>query len=170
MGFTPLEGLMMGTRSGSIDPGILTHLVRSGNARSDDLDRILNRHSGLLGVSDVSSDMRDIVEAMRNGNERARLAFDIFIHRLCACIGALAASLNGLDVLVFTAGIGENSADVRRATCERLAFLSIGLDEARNSSTKPDADISRAGSTVRVLVIRAQEDWAIARECLGLLE
>src|SRR6266542_1383497 len=101
MGFTPLEGLMMGTRSGSIDPGILTHLVRSGAARAEDLDGILNRQSGVRGVSGVSSDMRDIVEAMHNGNERAQLAFEIFIHRLCACIGSMAASLGGLDVLVF---------------------------------------------------------------------
>jgi acetate kinase len=169
MGFTPLEGLMMGTRSGSIDPGILTHLVRSGAARAEDLDSILNRQSGLLGVSGVSSDMRDIVEAMRNGNALAKLAFDIFIRRLCACIGAMAASLGGFDVLVFTAGMGENSADVRRAACERLAFLGVSLDEALNSSTKPDADISLRDSTVRVLVIRAQEDWAIARECARMV-
>src|SRR5438876_791052 len=101
MGFTPLEGLMMGTRSGSIDPGILTHLVRTGAARAEDLDAILNRQSGLLGGSGVSSDMRDIVEAMHKGNARAKLAFDIFIHRLCAYIGAMTASLGGLDVLVF---------------------------------------------------------------------
>jgi acetate kinase len=169
MGFTPLEGLMMGTRSGSIDPGILTHLVRTGAARADALDGVLNRQSGLLGISGVSSDMRDIVQAMRNGSERAQLAFNIFIHRLCACIGAMAASLRGLDVLVFTAGIGENSADVRRAACERLAFLGVSLDEAGNSSTKTDADISLRDSTVRVLVIRAQEDWAIAQKCLELL-
>jgi len=169
MGFTPLEGLMMGTRSGSIDPGILTHLVRSGAARAEDLDGILNRQSGLLGVSGVSSDMRDIVEAMHNGNERAQLAFEIFIHRLCACIGSMAASLGGLDVLVFTAGIGENSADVRRAACARLVFLGIAIDEGRNSSSKPDVNISRGDSGIQVLVVSAQEDWAIARECLGLL-
>jgi acetate kinase len=113
--------------------------------------------------------MRDIVEAMRNGNALAKLAFDIFIRRLCACIGAMAASLGGFDVLVFTAGMGENSADVRRAACERLAFLGVSLDEALNSSTKPDADISLRDSTVRVLVIRAQEDWAIARECARMV-
>jgi acetate kinase len=169
MGFTPLEGLMMGTRSGSIDPGILTHLVRSGAARAEDLDAILNRQSGLLGISGISSDMREIVEAMRNGHERAKLAFDIFIHRLCACIGAMAASLGGLGVLVFTAGIGENSAEVRTAACERLAFLGIALDDATNTSCKPDADISCCDSAVRALVIRAQEDWAIARECARMV-
>jgi acetate kinase len=143
--------------------------VRSGDARAEDLDAILNRQSGLLGVSGVSSDMRDIVQAMRSGNERAQLAFDIFIHRLCACIGSMAASLSGLDVLVFTAGIGENSDDVRRAACERLEFLGIGLDQTQNSSTKSDADISLRNSAVRVLVIRAQEDWAIARECARIV-
>ena len=169
MGFTPLEGLMMGTRSGSIDPGILTHLVRSGSARAEDLDGILNRQSGLLGISGVSSDMRDVVQAMRDGNTRAKLAFDTFIHRLCACIGAMAASLGGLDALVFTAGIGENSPEVRHAACERLGFLGIALERAKNSTMKPDADISALGSRVRVLVIRAQEDWAIAETCARLL-
>jgi acetate kinase len=170
MGFTPLEGLVMGTRSGSVDPGILTHLVRTGAARAEDLDNILNRQSGLLGVSGISSDMRDIVEAMRNGNERAKLAFDIFIHRLCSEIGAMAASLGGVDVLVFTAGIGENSAEVRAAACQRLAFLGITVDDDKNSTSKPDAaDISAQGSRVRVLVIRAEEDWAIAQKCVRML-
>jgi len=107
---------------------------------------------------------------MCKGNARAKLAFDIFIHRLCACIGSMAASLGKLDVLVFTAGIGENSDDVRRAACERLAFLGVGLDQARNSSTKSDADISLRDSAVRVLVIRAQEDWVIARDCARLMQ
>src|SRR6185437_16519359 len=102
------------TRSGSIDPGILSHLIRTGTVRAEDLDTILNRQSGLLGISGLSSDMRDILAAMQGGNHRAKLAFDLFIHRLCACIGAMAASLKGLDVLVFTAGIGENSPEVRQ--------------------------------------------------------
>ena len=169
MGFTPLEGLMMGTRSGSIDPGILTHLVRSEDACAEDLDAILNRQSGLLGISGISSDMRDILEAMRNGNQRAKLAFDMFIHRLCSCIGSMAASLGGLDVLVFTAGIGENSPEVRHAACRRLAFLGVSLDESKNASSKSDVDISRSNSRARILVIRAQEDWAIARECLRIV-
>ena len=169
MGFTPLEGLMMGTRSGSIDPGILTHLVRSGHANQAELDDILNHQSGLLGISGTSSDMRDIVSAMRDGKERARLAFDIFIHRLRAGIAAMTASLRGLDVLVFTAGIGENSPEVRRAACEKLGFLGIQIDDANNLSAKLDADISSLASRVRVLVIRAQEDWAIAQVCSQLL-
>lgn len=151
-----------------MDPGILVHLLRSGTSAAD-LDNILNRQSGLLGVSGLSSDMRDIVEAIRVGSERAKLAFDIFIHRLCACVAAMAASLRGLDVLVFTAGIGENSAEVRQASCERLKFLGIAVDERKNIATEPDTDISASDSRVRVLVIRAQEDWSIAQTCYSLL-
>ena len=169
MGFTPLEGLMMGTRGGSVDPGILIHLLRSGMAASD-LDHVLNRQSGLLGVSGISSDMRDIVQAMGKGNQRAKLAFDIFIHRLCGCVGAMAASLRGLDVLVFTAGIGENSAEVRQAACERLQFLAVSIDQVKNSVAKPDVDISAPGSRVRILVIGAQEDWSIAQKCGPLVQ
>ena len=169
MGFTPLEGLVMGTRGGSMDPGILIHLFRSGMAATD-LDNIINRQSGLLGVSGISGDMRDILEARGDGNQRAKLAFDIFIHRLCACVGAMAASLRGLDVLVFTAGIGENSAEVRQAACERLQFLSVSMDYVKNSAVKPDVDISAPGSGVRILVIGAQEDWSIAQKCVHLVQ
>lgn len=168
MGFTPLEGLAMGTRSGSVDPGILIHLMRTASAAGDELDRSLNHKSGLLGISGVSSDMREVLQAAREGNQRAELAFDIFVHRLQSEIGAMTASLSGLDVLVFTAGIGENSREVRQAACERLGFLGIELDGGQNSSAEPDAEISSAASKVRVLVIRAQEDWAIARECVRL--
>ena len=169
MGFTPLEGLMMGTRSGSIDPGILTHLLTTENLDAAKLDRLLNHDSGLLGVSGISSDMRDILTAAAKGNTRAQLAFDIFIHRLQSETGAMAASLDGLDVLVFTAGIGENSPEVRHSACAKLEFLGIMLDEPANSALSPDAEISRATSRVRVLVIRAQEDWAIAQKCVELL-
>jgi acetate kinase len=166
MGFTPLEGLMMGTRSGSIDPGILTHLIRTGEAKPTELDHVLNHQSGLLGISGLSGDIRDILDAMRKGNERAKLAFDIFVHRLASSIGAMAASLGGIDVLVFSAGIGENSPDVRLKTCASLAFLGIELDDSANASAKPDIEISPPDSEVRVLVIQAQEDWSIARECV----
>jgi acetate kinase len=167
MGFTPLEGLMMGTRSGSIDPGIFTHLVQTGAGNPADLDKFLNHESGLLGVSGVSNDMRDVLSAAQKGNKRAKLAFEIFVHRLQSEIGAMAASLAGIDVLVFTAGIGENSPEVRRSACARLEFLGIELDETANSSAKLDTDISLPDSRVRILVIRAQEDWSIARQ--GLL-
>jgi len=175
MGFTPLEGLMMGTRSGSVDPGILIHVLRGDptdprrNPRDpaliESVDHTLNHQSGLLGISGISSDLRGVLEAMQSGNKLAQLAFDIFVHRLQAEIGAMAASLGGIDALVFTAGIGENSPEVRKATCSKMSFLGIQLDHARNSSVQPDGEISSPASRVRVLVIRAQEDWAIAREC-----
>lgn len=165
MGFTPLEGLVMGTRSGSIDPGILTHLVRSGAARADELDGILNRESGLLGISGVSSDMREVLEAKRNGNERAGLAFDIFVHRLRKSIAEMVVSLGSLDALVFTAGIGENSPEVRKAACDGLKFLGLVIDDHKNLNAKTDTDVSGANSRLSVLVIGAQEDWAIARKC-----
>jgi acetate kinase len=168
MGFTPLEGLMMGTRTGSVDPGILIHLMRTDAASAKDLDEILNRQSGLLGISGISSDMRDVLEAASTGNDRAKLAVEIFVHRLRSGILGMAASLGGLDVIVFTAGIGENAAAVRLATCDKLGFLGVQLDKQNNSSVKPDAEISISKSPVRVLVIRAQEDWAIARECVRL--
>ncbi len=170
MGFTPLEGLMMGTRSGSVDPGILIHLARKHGYTPDDLDRILNRESGLLGLSGVSSDLREVLAAARQGHSRAQLAFDVFLHRLRAGIGWMLASLGGLDALVFTAGIGENSSDVRAGACEPFAFLGLRLDPVKNADPAGDADIAMADSSIRVLVIRAQEDWAIARECRRLLE
>jgi acetate kinase len=169
MGFTPLEGLMMGSRSGSIDPGILIHLVRKHGYTADDLDRILNRESGLIGLSGVSSDMRDVVAAMKQGNPRARLAFDVFVHRLRHFIGSMLASLGGLDALVFSAGIGENSPEVRAATCEPFAFLGLRLDAQKNAGHPVDADISMPDSQVCVLVLTAQEDWAIAQDCWHLL-
>ena len=168
MGFTPLEGLMMGTRSGSVDPGILIHRQRSNSQDSNELDHALNHESGLLGISGVSGDMREVLKAMRAGNERAQLAFDIFVHRLQAGIAAMAASLGGIDVLVFTAGMGENSPEVRAAACEKLGFLSIELDGTKNSGARADAEVSSVPSKTRVLVIRAQEDWAIALACVGL--
>lgn len=166
MGFTPLEGLMMGTRSGSVDPGILIHLARTDKLNGEALNRILNHESGLLGVSGVSSDMRDVLDAAAKGNDRAKLAFDVFIHRLRSEIGAMAASLAGLDVLVFTAGIGENSAEVRAAACSHLQFLGIELDQNANRQIKSDAEISAPNSRVKVLVIQSQEDWAIAHKCM----
>jgi acetate kinase len=170
MGFTPLEGLMMGTRSGSVDPGILIHVMRGNprDVRIDSLDDALNHRSGLLGISGVSSDMRDILEAMRTGNQRAQLSFDMFVHRLRHGIGAMAASLGQVDVLIFTAGIGENSPEVREATCASLGFLGVALEASKNSSARPDTEISSPASRIRVLVIAAHEDWAIAGACVRL--
>jgi len=169
MGFTPLEGLMMGTRSGSVDPGILTYLMRQDNLDSKDIDDLLNRRSGLLGISGLSGDMREILAAIQKGHERAKLAFVMYIHRLRSAIGAMSAVLGGMDALVFTAGVGENSPEVRAAACESLGFLGLRLDHKLNGQPALDQDISSADSRVRVLVIRAEEDWAIASECWTLV-
>jgi acetate kinase len=168
MGFTPLEGLAMGTRSGSVDPGILIYLMREGKLGHEQIDQMLNQESGLLGISGVSSDMREILAAIKQGAARAKLAFDIFVHRLRSAIGEMAAALGGLDVLVFTAGVGENSAEVRAATCEKLEFLGLTLDPALNERPIRDCDIATKDSQARILVIRAEEDWAIATECWKL--
>jgi acetate kinase len=165
MGFTPLEGLMMGTRSGSVDPGILTYFMREKNLSGQQLDDLLNKKSGLLGISGISSDMREIVSAMNAGNQRAKLAFDIFVHRLRGGIGSMIAALGGLDVLILTGGIGENSTEVREAACANFGYLEMKLDSTKKPSVEADQDLSAANSAVRILVIRAQEDWAIARAC-----
>ena len=169
MGFTPLDGLMMGTRSGAVDPGILTYLMRQGRLDGTEIDHVLNKQSGLLGISGVSGDMREITAAVRQGHERARLAFDIYVHRLRSCIGSMAAVLGGLDALVFTGGVGENSPEVRAGACATLEFLGVHLDLERNAHPVLDTDIAADDSPVRVLVIRAQEDWAIAAECWKLI-
>jgi acetate kinase len=165
MGFTPLEGLMMGTRSGSVDPGILTYMMRQKKLGGEQIDEILNKRSGLLGISGLSEDMREILSAIRDGNRRAKLAFDIYVHRLVSAIGAMSAVLGGIDALVFTGGVGENSADVRARACEKFGYLGLGLDSDKNSQSSLDRDISAANSSVRALVIQAQEDWEIARQC-----
>jgi acetate kinase len=170
MGFTPLEGLMMGTRSGSVDPGILTYLMRQHQLEPQWIDDLLNKESGLLGISGVSGDMREIVSLMKRGHSRAELAFDIFVHRLVAGIGSMVAVLRGMDALVFTAGIGENSPEVREAVCQSLTFLGLNLDVDANSNVSPDADIAGSTSAIRILVIRAQEDWAIAKDCSRLMQ
>jgi acetate kinase len=169
MGFTPLEGLMMGTRSGSIDPGILTYLMLERSLQAQEIDNVLNKESGLLGISGISGEMREILSSMTQGHSRANLAFDIYVHRLQAGIGAMVAVLGGIDVLVFSAGVGENSAEVRAATCKQLSFLSLKLDDTANAQRSPDRDIAAPTSAVRVLVVRAQEDWAIAKECWRLM-
>ncbi|MGF1487418.1 MAG: acetate/propionate family kinase [Prochloraceae cyanobacterium] len=168
MGFTPLEGLMMGTRSGSIDPAILIYLLREHNFNADDLDKMLNKASGLQGVSGLSNDMRQIIAAIDKDNLRAKLALDMFLARLQSSIGSMLASLGGLDVLVFTAGIGENNALIRQRACDRFEFIGLKLDRDRNNCVSEDAEISTPDSTVKVLVINTAEDWAIASECWQL--
>jgi acetate kinase len=152
----------MGTRSGSIDPGILVYLIRHRGYTAEQLDQILNKKSGLLGVSGISGDMRKIESGIAAGNARAQLAFDVYIHRLLREIGGMLTVLGGVDALIFTAGVGENSPQVRARVCERLAFLGLKIDPSLN---KPDQDIATADSRVRVLVIRANEELQIAKEC-----
>ncbi len=168
MGFTPLEGVMMGSRSGSIDPAILLYLLREHQFTAPQLNQLLNKESGLKGVSGLSADMRSILAAMATGHERATLAFQVYIHRLKAAIAAMTASLGGLDVLVFTAGVGENAPQVRTAACQGLEFLGIQLDPTLNAQAFPDADIAQKGSPVRILVLHTAEDWAIAQTCWQL--
>lgn len=170
MGFTPLDGLMMGSRSGSIDPGILIYLWQQYNYSSEELDNMLNKLSGLRGISGISSDLRDVIAAKEQGNKRAQLAWDIYVHRLRSGIGAMLASLAGLDVLVFTAGIGEKSAEIRKAACEPWGFLGLKIDLEKNQQQPVDIDIATFDSMVRVLVVETQEDWAIAQQCYKLLQ
>ena len=167
MGFTPMEGLVMATRSGSVDPGLVLWLQTSKGMRAADVERALDRESGLLGLSESSADMRAVVEAAHGGDARAELAIAVYVHRLRAQIAAMVAALGGLDALVFTGGIGENAAAIREATCSSLEFLGIRLDAERNRSLDlrdGHASVAAAGSEVAVLVIRAREDLEIARE------
>lgn len=167
MGFTPLEGVMMGSRSGSIDPGILFYMQREKGYTADQLNTTLNKASGLKGIAG-SGDMRQILQKMRQGDARARLAFDMFTHRLRSSIGAMMASLGGLDVLVFTGGIGENAAEVRAAACKAFGFLGLQLDEQKNAQSPADEDVAAEDSRIRVLIVQTQEDWAIAQDCWKL--
>ncbi len=166
MGFSPLEGLMMGTRCGSIDPQIPIYMMQEYGLEADELNQIFNQESGLKGVSGISADLRTILEAITEGNKQAKLAFDIYIQRLKTAIGAMVASLNGLDVLVFTAGVGENSSVVRETTCNGLTYLDLQLDSAKNNAHPLDKNIATEDSQVQVLVIHTQEDWAIATQAV----
>jgi acetate kinase len=165
MGFTPLEGLMMGTRSGSIDPAILLYLQREQGQQPQDLARILNHESGLLGISGISGDMRTVMKEAEQGQQRAQLALDLYVYRLRSCLGSMIAALEGIDVLTFTGGVGEHAAEMRARTCAHLAFLGLSLDADKNTSASTDGEISTPHSSVRVLVVHTEEDWEIARAC-----
>ena len=171
MGFTPLEGLPMGTRSGDIDPSIIFFIAEQENLSLKGIEEILNKKSGLLGVSGVSNDMREIKKEADAGNRRAQLALEIFAYRVKKYIGAYAAVLGGLDVLVFTGGIGENAYYIRSKICQGLEFLGIRLDEDRNKDpAKWQGVISTEDSRVKVLVIPTREDLIIARETLETIK
>ena len=170
MGFTPLEGVMMGTRSGSIDPGVILHVMREHHVSVSRMDRLLNHESGLLGVSRVSADMRHVQQAAQSGNDRAKLAIEMYVHRVRQAIAAMATSMAGLDALVFTGGIGEHAGEVRQAVCAPLEFLGIKLSEQLNDTSQPDSQISDVASQIPVFIIAAREDLMLAREASALLE
>jgi acetate kinase len=165
MGLTPLEGLMMDTRSGTVDPGILLYLLEKKKKTVKILSKELYEKSGLLGLSGISSDMRDILKKASEDSPRASLAIDVYVHRLTSMIGSMVVSLGGLDTLVFTAGIGENASLIREQVCGRLSFLGIDLSKHPKKPVKGDHAISSPGSKVKVLVIHTQEAFEIAREC-----
>ncbi|HIW47735.1 MAG TPA: acetate kinase [Firmicutes bacterium] len=170
MGFTPLDGIAMGTRSGSIDPAAVLFLMRKENLSIDEMDKVLNKESGVLGVSGVSSDFRDIEEAAAQGNERAALALDTFAYRVAKTIGEYTAAMNGVDAIVFTAGLGENSGSMRAKICEYLGYLGIELDEEKNSKRGEAMQISKEGSKVKVFVIPTNEELMIARDTKEIVE
>ncbi|NEZ67846.1 acetate kinase [Leptolyngbyaceae cyanobacterium CCMR0082] len=169
MGFTPLDGLMMGTRSGAVDPGILIYLMRQGYG-ADELDHMLNKESGLKGISGISHDLRHIRQAIAAGDSHAQLARDVYLHRLKACFGSMLMSLGGVDAIVFTAGIGEHDASIRADACGAMDFLGLTLDPSKNEKAPVDQDIATTDSKVRVLVIHTQEDWTIAQDCWHCLK
>ena len=170
MGFTPLDGVPMGRRSGAVDPGILIHLLRHEGQTADSLDRLLNHESGLAGLSGTSGDMREVLAAMDAGDTRARLAFDVYVHHIRQSVAAMAVSMNGLDALVFTGGVGEHAPRVRAAVCEGLGLLGVQLDWAANERVSGDADCTASWAKVAVLVVRAEENWVVAQECARVLE
>ncbi|MGG1515092.1 acetate kinase [Paenibacillus oryzisoli] len=171
MGMTPLEGLMMGTRSGDLDPAIVPYVMGKEELTLGEVNSMLNKHSGLGAISGISSDMREIVEAMEAGDKNAALAFDMYAYRLRKYIGAYAAAMNGVDAIVFTAGIGENSAQLRRAVCEQLTYLGVAFDaEANAVRSSAERRISTADSKVAVLVIPTNEEWVIAQDTYNLVQ
>jgi len=172
MGFTPLEGLVMATRSGSVDPGLVVWLLRHGGLSTGEVSDGLEFSAGLAGLADLpggSGDMRDVRSAAERGNPDARLALDVHAHRLRGGIAAMAAALGGLDTLVFTGGIGEHQGEVRAEAAAGLGFLGVTVDEGRNAAARPDCDISAPGAAVRTLVIAAREDIEIARQTRAAL-
>ena len=170
MGLTPVEGLVMGTRSGDVDLGAITYLMDKLNLSVADLNTIINKKSGVLGVSGVSSDMRDIEDAIAKGNERAKLALDMFEYRLLKYIGAYTAALNGVDLIVFTGGIGENQVITREYICEGLNYLGVKYNKELNAKTRgEEVEISTPDSKVRVVVIPTDEELTIATDTMNLV-
>ncbi|WP_053376355.1 acetate/propionate family kinase [Paenibacillus sp. FJAT-27812] len=171
MGMTPLEGLMMGTRSGDIDPAIVPFVMNKEELTLNEVNSMLNKHSGMLAISGISSDMREVTEAMLEGDKNAKLAFDMYAYRVKKYIGAYAAAMNGVDTIVFTAGVGENSVALRKAICDGISFLGIELDDSRNGERRKDArEITADSSRVKVLVVPTNEELLIARDTYNLVK
>lgn len=164
MGFTPLEGIAMGTRCGNIDPAIVTFLMNEGKMTAKEVDNLMNKQSGVLGLSGVSSDFRDIEDSAKKGNERAALALDVYNYRVREMIGAYAAGMGGVDAIVFTAGLGENAIETRADICRGLEFLGIEIDDAKNNVRGKSTEVSKDGAKVKVFVIPTNEELVIARD------
>ena len=170
MGLTPLEGLVMGTRSGDIDPAIMEYIAKKENLDIDGVMEVLNKKSGVQGISGLSSDFRDLEDAMEKGDARSAAAIEVFSYRVAKYIGAYVAALNGVDAIAFTAGVGENSPIVRTKVCDQLGYLGIALDEEENNKRGYDNVISTPDSKVKVCVIPTNEELAIARETVALVQ
>lgn len=172
MGLTPTEGLMMGTRSGDVDPGALLYLMEKYNLTAKDMLNILNKESGVLGVTGISSDMREIVDAVEKNNEKAKLALEMYELRILKYIGAYAAELNGVDIIAFTGGVGENQVDTRKEVCNSLSFMGVELDEQANSVTwrGKEGVISTPDSKVKVVVVMTDEEYMIAHDTEAIVE
>lgn len=170
MGFTPLEGLIMGTRSGDIDPAIVPFLMEKEGWTSEETSNFLNKKCGVAGISQVSSDFRVIEDAAAKGNDQAQLALDMYYYRVRKYIGAYSAALGRVDAIVFTAGLGENSSEVREAVCEHLGFMGVKVDTAKNKVRGKEVDLSADGAAVRVLLIPTNEELVIARDTQEIVE
>ena len=170
MGLTPLEGLMMGTRSGDIDGGAISFIQKKLGLDADGISNLLNKKSGVLGVTGVSSDMREIDAAAAAGNERAVLALDMYFYRIKKYVGAYAAAMGGCDIIVFTAGVGENQANMREAVCEGMEWMGVKLDVEKNKTVRgEEAIISTPDSQVTVVVVPTDEELMIATDTMNLL-
>ena len=169
MGLTPLEGLVMGTRCGDIDPAIIKFIMEKEGISIEEMDKIMNKKSGLLGISGISNDSRDVSEAAKNGNKRAQMALELFDYRIVKYIGAYIAAMGGADAIVFTAGIGENQWETRENIIEQLGFLGIKLDKEANKVRGEEKEISTPDSKIRVFVIPTNEELMIARDTMALI-
>ena len=164
MGFTPLEGLLMGTRSGDLDPSIITYVMGKEELSISEVNTMLNKHSGLAGISGESSDMREIEQAVEDGDKKANFAFDVFNYRIKKYVGAYAAAMGGIDALVFTGGIGENSTNVRKSVCSGLEFLGLNLDLEKNKNVEGEVNLAKNDSPAQILRIPTNEELVIAMD------